>query len=118
MPESPFKRFPAFAAELFPDASEQVERLESALKSGSAARPAAIWMDGRPETLPFKAERLAEWQPAFVDAAAKGERPGAHPLHDAGAYYALDFSSIVSASVTLAISERPRIILDLCASPG
>ena len=43
-------------------------------------------------------------------------RPGAHPMHDAGAYYIQEASAMVSACLDPA-KEGERV-LDLCAAPG
>jgi 16S rRNA C967 or C1407 C5-methylase (RsmB/RsmF family) len=45
-------------------------------------------------------------------------RPGKHPLHDRGAFYVLDFSSVFSAAAMLAIERTPVRVLDLCSAPG
>jgi 16S rRNA C967 or C1407 C5-methylase (RsmB/RsmF family) len=47
-----------------------------------------------------------------------GERPGQHALHQAGAFYCLDFSSIFAASVLLTIEQPTPLVLDVCAAPG
>ncbi len=44
--------------------------------------------------------------------------PGKHPLHDAGAYYVLDASSVLEASVLLGVTESVRHVVDVCAAPG
>ena len=44
------------------------------------------------------------------------ERPGRHPLHEAGAYYVQEASAMAVAS---AVSAQPgERVLDLCAAPG
>jgi 16S rRNA C967 or C1407 C5-methylase (RsmB/RsmF family) len=53
-----------------------------------------------------------------VDRVPIEDRPGRHPLHEQGAYYCLDVSSVFSASVLFAVSSAPELVLDVCASPG
>jgi 16S rRNA C967 or C1407 C5-methylase (RsmB/RsmF family) len=81
--------------------------------------PAAIlWCQAIPEPPPFSLEPALSWQPAFIDRLELGSKPGQHPLHDQGAYYCLDFSSVFAASVVQAIAKPVDVILDLCAAPG
>jgi 16S rRNA C967 or C1407 C5-methylase (RsmB/RsmF family) len=72
----------------------------------------------RPNPLPFSIEPSLPWQPAFIDRLSMTEKPGTHPLHEAGAYYCLDFSSVFAASVIEALPERPKVVMDICAAPG
>jgi 16S rRNA C967 or C1407 C5-methylase (RsmB/RsmF family) len=71
-----------------------------------------------PNSLPFSIEPSLPWQPTFIDRIRITEKPGAHPLHEAGAYYCLDFSSVFAASVIEALSEPPKVVMDICAAPG
>ncbi|WP_404783854.1 RsmB/NOP family class I SAM-dependent RNA methyltransferase [Altericista sp. CCNU0014] len=77
-----------------------------------------LWLKPRPETMPFVVEPPLPWQPEFVDRLAVGTAPGAHLLHEAGHYYCLDFSSVFAASVLMALPNRPRVTIDVCAAPG
>jgi len=58
------------------------------------------------------------WQPDFVDHINVTSPVGRHPGHEAGHFYSLDLSSVFAASLALALSFRPRSIMDVCASPG
>ena len=58
------------------------------------------------------------WLPSFVRRLDVGSKPGKHTLHDQGAFYCLDFSSVFAASVMLEIREKLGRILDVCAAPG
>jgi 16S rRNA C967 or C1407 C5-methylase (RsmB/RsmF family) len=81
--------------------------------------PAAIvWVQPRPEPVPFAIAPPLPWQPAWCDRLAADQRPGQHPLHQAGAYYCLDTASVFAAAVFLAIPDRVDTVLDLCAAPG
>ncbi|MFQ4135273.1 RsmB/NOP family class I SAM-dependent RNA methyltransferase [Nodosilinea sp. PGN35] len=95
----------------------------------SAPQPfptALVWLQPRPEPLPFAIAPPLPWQPAWVDRLSGDQRPGQHPLHQAGAYYCLDTASVFSASVFSAIKDRPErassppltSVLDFCAAPG
>src|SRR5688572_20689016 len=69
---------------------------------------AVLWLRERPERLPFRTVPGPSWLPDFVDLAAPGERPGQHALHDEGAYYCLDVSSVFAASVLTAVPANPQ----------
>jgi 16S rRNA C967 or C1407 C5-methylase (RsmB/RsmF family) len=77
-----------------------------------------LWLKPRPDAMPFAVEPPLFWQPEFVDRLAVGSTPGAHPLHEAGHYYCLDFSSVFAASVLMALPTHPRVAIDVCAAPG
>ena len=81
--------------------------------------PAAIvWTQPRPGDIPFAIAPPLPWQPAWVDRLPADQRPGQHPLHQAGAYYCLDTASVFSAAVLAAIEAPVESVLDLCAAPG
>lgn len=61
-----------------------------------------------PEALPFSAHGYL---------IPEGERPGAHPLHHAGAYYMQDPSAMATVAALPFPIEGFRV-LDLCAAPG
>ena len=107
------------AAKLFPRDIDQQNAFLRALLPGKAGKPSLIWMKDRPKKPPFATVLLTEWQPAWVDTLAEPENlVGELPMHADGAYYLLDFSNIISASVLLAIKEPVTTILDLCSAPG
>ena len=65
--------------------------------------------------LPFAPEPLP-----FTDVGYRippGERPGAHPLHHAGAYYMQDPSAMATVAA-LPFDLTGMHVLDLCAAPG
>ncbi|MCC6952861.1 MAG: RsmB/NOP family class I SAM-dependent RNA methyltransferase [Deltaproteobacteria bacterium] len=104
------------ADSLFPDPT----RRGAFLSSLAAETPshAIIWCGARPERLPFPTQSISHVPDELAAAVAREHRAGADPLHDAGAYYCADCSSVAEASIMLdAQLDRP-IILDLCASPG
>ncbi|PSN12494.1 Fmu (Sun) domain-containing protein [filamentous cyanobacterium CCT1] len=81
--------------------------------------PSAImWMQPRPEQVPFAIAPALPWQPAWVDRLTPDQRPGQHSLHQTGAYYCLDMASVFSAAVFSAIPTPVEAVLDLCAAPG
>ncbi|MGB3309405.1 MAG: RsmB/NOP family class I SAM-dependent RNA methyltransferase [Nodosilinea sp.] len=79
---------------------------------------AIVWVQPRPEPVPFAIVPALPWQPAWVDRLAANQRPGQHPLHQDGAYYCLDMASVFSAAVFTAIVAPVASVLDLCAAPG
>ncbi|MCB1087667.1 MAG: RsmB/NOP family class I SAM-dependent RNA methyltransferase, partial [Verrucomicrobiae bacterium] len=78
----------------------------------------------RPSPFPFEAppyDAALPWLPSFVTRVSPESEPGRHPLHEAGAYYCLDFSSVWAASALLEVTHQSGTIhrvLDLCAAPG
>uniref|UniRef100_A0A832M3L8 RsmB/NOP family class I SAM-dependent RNA methyltransferase n=1 Tax=Oscillatoriales cyanobacterium SpSt-402 TaxID=2282168 RepID=A0A832M3L8_9CYAN len=80
--------------------------------------PCILWCQPQPNPLPFEVETPLPWQPAWCDRLAFGQQPGKHPLHDQGAFYCLDFSSIFAASTLLTLSGTSSRIVDVCAAPG
>jgi 16S rRNA C967 or C1407 C5-methylase (RsmB/RsmF family) len=102
---------------LFADPSSQSAFI-AALTQPTPFHPSVLWCRPRPEPLPFAIEPPTSWQPDFVDRLSLGERPGQHPLHQAGYFYCLDFSSVFAASVLLRIDRPVELVVDMCASPG
>ncbi|NEP15397.1 MAG: RsmB/NOP family class I SAM-dependent RNA methyltransferase [Leptolyngbya sp. SIO4C1] len=103
---------------LFTTADQQAAFVE-ALVNPKPAAPAILWTQPRPSRLPFERLEPLPWQPGFCDRLAPSEQPGRHPLHDVGAYYCLDLSSIFAAAVLEAIpSQAIDLAIDLCAAPG
>lgn len=90
----------------------------AALTHPQAFPQAVLWMQPRPESVPFALAPALPWQPAAVDRLEPNQRPGQHPLHQAGAYYCLDMASVFSAAVFSAIPSPVGLVLDLCAAPG
>jgi 16S rRNA C967 or C1407 C5-methylase (RsmB/RsmF family) len=118
------------AEKLLANTSERALFL-TALTEGKSARPALLWMQSSEQVdAPFSVTQNSErppWQPEFIDALIKQqtdtkqqtERPGKHALHDAGAYYCLDLSSVFEASGCLhLVNNKINRIIDVCASPG
>lgn len=102
---------------LWPDLQQQ-QAFEQALTHPQPFCPCILWTTQRPDATPFQLERPLSWQPRCVDRLEHTERPGRHTLHEQGAYYCLDFSSIFAASTLSIVDQRPRTIIDLCAAPG
>lgn len=110
------------AKRLFGSDPERYEKFIANLVEPAGSAPAVIWMRERPETLPFDILEPASWQPAFVDRLPADVRPGSLPLHDEGALYSLDLSSVFMGAalqhLTALNAAPPAALLDLCASPG
>lgn len=102
-----------FAAKILPDEGERRQFLE-ALVTPLPYAPALVWMN-EPQSV-FELADKPRWAPDWVQFLAPGQRPGQHPLHEEGAYYVLDPSSVFSAAAFLDIQAES--ILDVCASPG
>ncbi|HWB05242.1 MAG TPA: RsmB/NOP family class I SAM-dependent RNA methyltransferase [Verrucomicrobiales bacterium] len=104
--------------QLFPDDETERAAFVAAVTVPRPYQPAVMWMQERPDPLPFAVAERPAWLPEFVDIAAAGERPGQQALHESGAYYCLDVSSVFAASVLQAVPQNPEVIVDVCASPG
>ncbi|NJK68644.1 MAG: RsmB/NOP family class I SAM-dependent RNA methyltransferase [Microcoleus sp. CSU_2_2] len=102
---------------LFTDSEEQ-EKFIHAVTNPQPFNPAILWLQPKPTENPFNVEIPVLWQPEFVDRLSLETKPGKHPLHQAGHYYCLDFSSIFAASALQTIPEPLELILDMCAAPG
>jgi 16S rRNA C967 or C1407 C5-methylase (RsmB/RsmF family) len=106
-----------FSRKLPLDAAEQEQFLE-ALVHPQTFHPCILWCCDRPESNPFEVEPPLDWQPVFVDRLSQDVQPGRHPLHEQGAFYCLDFSSVFAASVLQSLPQNPALVVDVCASPG
>ncbi|NJN85021.1 MAG: RsmB/NOP family class I SAM-dependent RNA methyltransferase [Leptolyngbyaceae cyanobacterium SL_7_1] len=106
-----------FSQRLFDDSREQAQFVQ-ALSHPQPFHPSILWMQPKPESLPFPVEPPLDWQPHFVDRLAMGEKPGKHDLHQQGKFYCLDFSSIFAISPILTIERSTPVVVDMCASPG
>lgn len=98
---------------------EQQAAFIAALSAPQEYRPAILWVDGELRGAgEFAIEPPLAWQPPFVDRLCAGQRPGQHPLHERGAFYCLDMSSVFAASVMSAVMRDQPLVIDMCASPG
>jgi 16S rRNA C967 or C1407 C5-methylase (RsmB/RsmF family) len=102
---------------LFPEAGEQ-RKFCDRLTHPQPLHPCILWRDAKPTDSPFEVETPLPWQPEFIDRLTLGQQPGKHPLHDQGAFYCLDFSSIFAISPLLQISPEVERVIDVCAAPG
>lgn len=109
------------AQKLFADGEERaafLRALDPPIK-GTPFAPCILWLGDRPDPVPFDRLPPLPWQPPFIDRLADGTaRPGAHPLHGAGEFYCLDFSSVFAASILGAIAGPVATVVDVCAAPG
>lgn len=115
--EKPSNLLLKLSRQLFSDLTEQAQFIEALVKP-QPFNPCILWCQPKPEDVPFAVEPALAWQPNFVDRLTLGQKPGQHPLHDAGNFYCLDFSSVFAISVLDAIAEEISLIFDMCASPG
>lgn len=83
---------------------------------------ALVWLTPRPSEEPFPILPPLDWQPDFVDRVPAESKPGQHELHDVGAFYIMDFSSVFAASAVRTVAtldqRRPHRMLDVCSAPG
>ena len=106
-----------FAARIF-DQSSAAEAFVQSLVAPAPYHTAVLWLQERPVPMPFPVQTTHSWQPEFVDCVSIEDRPGQHPLHQQGAYYCLDVSSVFAACVMEQVERPAELVLDLCASPG
>lgn len=97
---------------------QQQQAFVQSLTDPQPLHPCIAWVADPLDEIPFQRITPLPWQLPFVDRLALDERPGKHFLHQQGAYYCLDFSSVFAATTLTAIDPRPKIVLDLCAAPG
>lgn len=102
---------------LFENISDR-EAFVECLTHPKPQNPCLLWCQPKPPLLPFALEPPLTWQPQFVDRLHLGEQPGKHPLHEQGAYYCLDFSSVFAASSLLTVQGAIAQVIDVCAAPG
>lgn len=102
---------------LFEQETEQQAFCDRLLQPQSL-HPGLIWCQPQPDPHPFLVEPPLPWQPRWCDRLSQGQQPGKHPLHDQGAFYSMDFSSIFAISVLAAIAPPHPTIIDVCAAPG
>ncbi|MBE9005977.1 RsmB/NOP family class I SAM-dependent RNA methyltransferase [Fortiea sp. LEGE XX443] len=115
--EKPSNLLLKLSRRLFESLEEQ-EKFIAALVNPQFFSPSILWCQPKPEISPFLVETPLIWQPQFIDRLALGEKPGQHTLHNQGYFYCLDFSSVFSASILLAITQSIHTIFDMCAAPG
>jgi 16S rRNA C967 or C1407 C5-methylase (RsmB/RsmF family) len=102
---------------LFADPEERDAFVHS-LVHPAASNPCILWCQEKPQDSPFELEPPLDWQPGFVDRLVAGQKPGQHPLHQQGAFYCLDFSSVFAIAPLLTLSPGVDLVVDVCASPG
>ncbi|MDM7326224.1 MAG: RsmB/NOP family class I SAM-dependent RNA methyltransferase [Thermosynechococcus sp. Uc] len=107
----------ACANRLFESAHDRECFLE-ALTIPPAYAATVLWCREPTSSLPFEPLPPLPWQPPWVSRFAPGSRTGQHPLHEAGAYYCLDSSSVFAAVPLLTLPQEPSLVIDVCAAPG
>lgn len=117
MTEKPSKLLIKLAQRLFESADDRTQFVESLLQP-KTFHPCILWCQKKPENFEFLPEKPLSWQPKFIDRLALEAKPGKHPLHEAGAFYCLDFSSVFAASTLLTIPSTIELVFDMCAAPG
>ncbi|UBF27444.1 RsmB/NOP family class I SAM-dependent RNA methyltransferase [Kovacikia minuta CCNUW1] len=115
--EKPSKLLLKLSQRLFEDAAER-ELFIDRLLHPKPFPSSILWCSEKPAISPFEVESPLSWQPPFVDRLAIGQKPGQDPLHHAGAFYCLDFSSVFAVSPLLTVPPPVNLVMDVCASPG
>ncbi|MCC2632105.1 MAG: rsmF [Patescibacteria group bacterium] len=98
------------------DPAERVLFIEAMDKAASGV--SSLVMLEEKTVLPFETFRVTDFQPEWVRCVDQGTRAGKHQLHEQGAYYCLDFSSVFSASVLREVAIPEPLVIDACAAPG
>ncbi len=93
------------------------ERFIESLMAPISRPVAVVWLRERPGSAVFDTRPRPGWLPDYVDLVDISQRPGRHPLHEAGHIYCLDPSSVFAAQVFRSV-PRPDRIVDVCAAPG
>lgn len=105
-----------FSQKLWTDSPQQQAFIQ-ALTEPQPLHPCIVWLKKRSQAV-FEQLAPLPWQLPFVDRLGMDEHPGKHTLHQQGAYYCLDLSSVFAATVLTVVDKGPRVVLDLCAAPG
>ena len=104
------------AEQLFSQAADQEEFWEC-FQNPPILTKAVAWIQERQDI--FQPESPSPlWLPEFVQLVQSSAEPGKHSLHEDGAYYVLDVSSVWAVMVLSEIQEKPSCVLDVCAAPG
>ncbi|MEM8603900.1 MAG: RsmB/NOP family class I SAM-dependent RNA methyltransferase, partial [Cyanobacteria bacterium P01_H01_bin.121] len=110
-----------FTRRIFNDPARQADFIQT-LTSPPPLAPTIVWL--RPEVQQVQQQYdflplpPLPWQPTWVDRLQQPSQPGKHPLHTAGTFYCLDFSSVFATIPLLQLAPQTQAILDLCAAPG
>ena len=115
--EQPSNLLLKLSHKLFEAADDRAQFID-ALLHPKAFNPCILWCQEKPDNGSFEVESALEWQPDFVDRLAIGQKPGQYPLHNQGAFYCLDFSSVFAVSTLLMVAKSVDCVIDVCASPG
>lgn len=94
------------------------KKFELAVTEGLKLNSCIVWTKPRPNDPPFDVLPVLKNQPHTVDRMPSPFRPGKHALHEQGFYYSLDYASVLMCLPLQTINPSPRIIFDVCASPG
>lgn len=105
------------ARTLFENPGTRQEFIDCLLAPRPPAR-AVLWLQERPQPVPFRVMDAVAWQPDFIDRVPPDEPVGATLHHQAGAYYCLETSSVFCAVPILLLRPGQELVVDMCASPG
>jgi len=103
------------AGRLFEDLEEQ-ECFIAAVMSEDGLRQAVVWLGQAEEA--FSAYPREPWMGEWADCLLPGQEPGKHRLHREGRIYCIDPSSVFAMSALASVPTHPKLIIDVCGSPG
>lgn len=108
------------ARRLIPDEEGQKEFISSVMEPADFP-VAVVWLNhsavDAETSSPFTSLEPHSWIPDYVQLIPIKQRPGRHEMHEQGAYYCLDPSSVFMAG-GLSVVDKADVVLDVCASPG
>ncbi|MDG1897247.1 MAG: hypothetical protein P8J37_20310, partial [Fuerstiella sp.] len=104
------------ARRLFPDQVLREQFVQS-LSAPAGYPVAVVWIRDRPAVPVFDPLPRPNWLPDYVDLVTFEQRPGRHELHEQGAFYCLDPSSVFMAVGMCAVGDTDTVV-DVCTSPG
>lgn len=117
-PQKLSRNITKLAAKLFPNPEEQ-EGFLSALTNDSSVR-SIVWLNHATNETenPFEQKAKPAWVPDYVQIHGEDDKPGGHTLHEQGAYYCLDLSSVFTSIALSVAPKNPALIVDMCSAPG
>jgi len=116
------KLLTTLAGRLFESCEEEQAAFIAALSAEQSFPACLLWCDPERDPAELDLPRAELPIPGLTDwilPLEPGSHPGKHPLHEAGAFYSLDPSSVFAASALLTLDPgQCRRVLDMCAAPG
>ncbi|MGE3973336.1 MAG: RsmB/NOP family class I SAM-dependent RNA methyltransferase [Bdellovibrionales bacterium] len=105
-----------FATKLISDPVKREQFLEFLFQD--CEQTSLICLSPETQNLPFETLEPFPQQPSFIQRPKSKSEATKSPLHEQGAYYCLDYSSVLEALPLTALKLHHPVVLDLCAAPG